>query len=186
MPEKIIVLGVNGAGPGGTTEKLLLGALAAAEKTGAEARLLQVAHLDLPIHTPGLAPCPATALLFSELYEANGIIFASYTQYYGVNPLMSNLIGWLDYLKSPDWPLTGKAGGCIAVCKKDGAQQAAAAMLAFMLDLELAIPPGGRLYHNKTMAEKSGRQMITDVDRVGRNVAKMARLLKNGSRNRKW
>lgn len=184
MSEKSVVLGVNGADPGGTTEKLLLRALAAAEKAHAEARLIQVANLDLPIHMPGTAPCPATAMLFSELMEADGIIFTSYTQYYSMSPLMSNLIGWLDYLESPDWPLTGKAGGCITVCEEDGGQQAASAILAFMLDLGLAIPPGGRLYHNKTMAEKSDQQwMITDIERVGRNVAKMARLLKANRRN---
>lgn len=184
MSEKIIILGVNGADPGGTTEKLLLRALAAGEKTGAEARLLRLTNFDLPIHTPGACLRPAVHAVYQEFEQAHGFILASYTQYYGVSPLMSNLIGWLDHFESPLWPLTGRAGGCIAVCEEDGGQQAASAMISFMLDLGMAIPPGGRLYHNKTMAEKSDQQwMITDVERVGRNVAKMARLLKTNHRH---
>jgi len=177
----VSVLCLYGSRRGGLTEELARGAMAGALTAGATAKILHLAdHWQLPFFKPNMEPSPSVLMLFEELQKADGIILATPTRYFNACPEILNLINWLDHFHGAPWPLKGKAAGFIAGCEEDGGQMAVNAMMAPLQHLGVAVPPGGIFFHNKNMAWKSeDLWMITDIPIVGRNVAQMARLLKN-------
>ena len=176
----ILVLCIHGSPKGGLTENLARQALDGARQAQASTRLIHLVDWGLPFFKPEMSPPPAAMILQDAIRQADGIILASPTRYFNACPEILNLINWLDYFHGPTWPLKGKVAGFLAGCEEDGGQSAVNAMMNPLQHLGVAVPPGGIVFHNKNMAEKSEDQwMITDVPILGRNVAQMARLLKH-------
>lgn len=177
--EGVAILCIHGSQKGGLTETLARRALEGAHEARATTRLIHLEDWPLPLFIPKKEPSPAIIILCEAITGADGIIFASPTRYFNACPEILNLINWMDVFHGPPWPLKGKVAGFIAGCEEDGGQMAVNAMMNPLQHLGVAVPPGGILFHNKNMAEKSEDQwMITDVPILGRNVAQMAQLMK--------
>ncbi|MDO8493264.1 MAG: NAD(P)H-dependent oxidoreductase [bacterium] len=186
MNEKINILGINGSPhKEGHGVRLLTEALAHSEKEGAETKITHL--VDHPMNFfPGeySAETPKGCdEIFGLLEWADGVIFSSPVYWFSMSALMKNFIEHITTLEEcRNFELEGKVAGFIATCEEDGGQKVISDMAAPLIHMGFVIPPYTMLFHNKHMAEKSEKGWQQDDHKlVGRNVARMAKILKDTS-----
>ncbi|HEY0683732.1 MAG TPA: NAD(P)H-dependent oxidoreductase [Steroidobacter sp.] len=111
------IVGIGGTTKAGSsTEKSLLACLAAAEKLGAEVRVIAGPQLaGLPLYSPEeSARTPEQQQFVATVRDADGLILATPAYHAGMSGLLKNAIDLLEDLRDEPRPyLDGRAVGCI-------------------------------------------------------------------------
>jgi len=183
---EIKICGISGSETGGKTYRLLEEALHACQKfpskNGLEdvAVITQIIDLGITILPPmrtgqrsPATPPSAVREILSILTFQDGFLFASPVRWFAPSARMQILLEWMDHLEAPNFPLTGRPAGFLAVCEEDGGQQAVSAMAAVAMHLGMIIPPHAAFFVNTNMAEKSEDQWMLRPEVVGENVVAM-------------
>jgi len=114
---KPYIVGIGGTTrANSSTEKALNVALAAAERLGAEIKLLGAEALDLPMYAPEKpGRAPAAERFVAEIRRADGIILGSPGYHGGISGLVKNAIDYVEDLSKDASPyFQGRAVGLIA------------------------------------------------------------------------
>src|SRR5262249_54895891 len=114
---KPYVVGIGGTTrANSSTEKALKVALAAAERCGAETKLLGAQALDLPMYAPEKPDrTPAAKTFVAEVRRADAIILGSPGYHGGISGLVKNAIDYVEDLsRDPSPYLQGRSVGLIA------------------------------------------------------------------------
>ena len=111
------IVGIGGTTKAGSsTEKALVACLAAAERLGADIRIIPGAQLaELPLYSPEESARTAAQLQFvATVREADGLILATPAYHAGMSGLLKNAIDLLEDLRDDRRPyLDNRAVGCI-------------------------------------------------------------------------
>lgn len=111
------IVGIGGtAKAGSSTEKALVACLDAAERLGADTRLVSGAHLAaLPLYSPEeTARTPEQQQFVATVRDADGLLLATPAYHAGMSGLLKNAIDLLEDLRDDPRPyLDGRAVGCI-------------------------------------------------------------------------
>jgi FMN reductase len=114
---KPYIVGIGGTTrANSSTERAVGAALMAAEKLGAEVKLLGAAAIDLPMYVPDAAERSLAAQRFvGEIRRADGIILGSPGYHGGISGLVKNAIDYAEDLSRDASPyFQGRAVGLIA------------------------------------------------------------------------
>lgn len=118
MPDtKPLIVGFGGSGnPRGTTERVLLRALSAAQAAGAETAYFDGKSLDMPMYAYGGERTEQARVLVGALRRADGIIIASPGYHGTVSGLIKNALDYVEDMANDDRVyFEGRAVGLIAV-----------------------------------------------------------------------
>lgn len=114
---RLRIVGIGGTTKAGSsTEKALVACLAAAQRLGAETRIIPGTRLaDLPLYSPEETTRTAEQQQFvAAVREADGLILATPAYHAGMSGLLKNAIDLLEDLRDARRPyLDGRAVGCI-------------------------------------------------------------------------
>lgn len=114
---RLRIVGIGGTTKAGSsTEKALVACLAAAQRLGAETRIIPGTRLaDLPLYSPEETTRTAEQHEFvAAVREADGLILATPAYHAGMSGLLKNAIDLLEDLRDARRPyLDGRAVGCI-------------------------------------------------------------------------
>ncbi|MFC4608485.1 NADPH-dependent FMN reductase [Streptomyces maoxianensis] len=139
MPQTVKVVGVGGSlRPGSTAEQALRVVLTAAERLGAEVRLIGGAELMMPLYDPSReVVAPPARRLVAELAAADGVVLATPAYHGSVSGLVKNALDHVEELRDDVRPyLSGRAVGCLAVAH---GWQGAVSALAALRDVTHAL-----------------------------------------------
>lgn len=112
-----LIVGLGGTGSAtGSTERVLLRALAAAEAAGAETLAFDGKALDMPMYAYGSERTDKAAALIAALRRADGVIIASPGYHGTVSGLIKNALDYVeDMARDERVYFEGRAVGLIAV-----------------------------------------------------------------------
>jgi len=198
---EIYILGFNGSPRKyGNTFKMLKMALLAAEREGARTRLFHLYDYNIKPCLGCLVddqkacryPCVIEddmKEIYREILDADGIIIATPIYWYNVSGVLKNFIDRITVfenminIEGRSW-VEGKVAGVIAAGNDSGCISVISNLYAVLNSMGFAIPPWALAYKNNMLPLKSEKERLLDAANIGRCVALMAKLLKNGPE--KW
>ncbi len=111
---------------------------------------------------------------------ANGVIIGTPVHWFTMSSHAKNLLDYLTILEVRGFELENTVVGCIATCDEDGGQKTALDILGALNHMGAVLPPYASVFVNTAMARKSeARWMEKDVQLLGSNVARMAKLVRS-------
>lgn len=185
MRPKVTVLGIGGSTRAGSTaEAALRATLLAAERRGAEVRLIAGQDLRIPFYDPGeRMRSPQAVRLISEIAAADGILLSSPAYHGTVSGLVKNALDHAEELRGDVRPyFTDRPVGCIAVGQ---GWQGAVNTLAALRDTVFALrgwpTPLGIALNTADVGFTSGGQcsdgrLQTQLETVAEQVVVFARM----------
>ncbi|RLE99763.1 MAG: flavodoxin family protein [Thermoprotei archaeon] len=195
------VLGINGSPRKyGNTIKLLLVALKAAEKLGAETELVHLYDYDIKPCLGCLCdkqtacgyPCVIDddmKILYDKILDSNAVIISTPIYWFAPSGVVKNFIDRLTalenmiYIDGKSWA-EGKVAGVIACGNDSGCIQVVANLYATLVSMGFAIPPWALAYFNTRGDVLKDDSILLDAANVGRVIVLAAQALKR--LERKW
>jgi len=193
------ILGVDGSPrPYGNTRKALLLALEGAKREGVETEIIELYKLRIE---PCLGcvsddikacryPCPIDddmKLVYEKVLKSDGIVIATPIYWYNVSGPLKNFIDRLTvfenmiFIDGRSW-VEGKVVGFIAVGNDTGAIAVIQNLMSVFNSMGFAIPPWSLAYYTLQGDILEDERAVLDSVNVGRAVALLAKILKEGAR----
>ncbi len=179
-----MILGINGSpNKDGLSVQLLDEALESCQKEGSETKLIHLMDFNLTNDYGDYKKTPeGFEEILSLMKEADGVVLASPTHWFGVSSLMKSFLDKLSFYEYPDFIFEGKVAGVIASCEEDGATQACMQMIVCLNHLGFLTPPYGMVIVNKQIKNSSeGAWMEKDLKLLGKNMVELAKATKNSN-----
>ncbi len=192
--KKIVVLGVNGSPRKyGGVSSLLRVALKAAEKEGAETRLIHLCDYRIEpcagclsdVQEACKPPCvfeDEMRKLYGAVMEAHGIILATPIYWYAPSGLMKNFIDRLTVFENmimlgdKSW-LEGKVVGAIAVGNDSGEIMTISYLLVTMNSMGALVPPWALAYSRMGDRALEDESAVRDAANLGAIIARAAKII---------
>lgn len=180
--ETIRVVGLGGslAAPSNSLAALKLAA-EGAEAGGAEAVVLDIRELDLPMYVPEMADVPPSVQALCEaVYAADGLLWSSPLYHGTISGAFKNALDWLQLLSDREPPyLTDKVVGLISTAGGVQGLQAVntmefvvRALRGWAVPLVIPIPRAWQAFDDQGVARDP--QVAEQLRALGREVAKAA------------
>ncbi|MEO0144456.1 MAG: NAD(P)H-dependent oxidoreductase [candidate division WOR-3 bacterium] len=118
--------------------------------------------------------------VLNKMLLADGIIFSTSVQWFGVSSLMKTLIDRLTSAENKEKLFDGKVAGFIAVAEEDGAMNAILQMVSAFNFMGFLIPPYAFVYSTGFYDDISKDiEAIEDAKRLGRNIILAIKAIQN-------
>jgi FMN reductase len=178
VKEKIRIIGIGGSlEQKSSTLAALTCTINEIKFLGAETKLIDLKHIDLPLYNYSMYLEQAGAgfkAVLDEIHDADGYIFAS-PEYHGtVSASFKNIIDYLEFLCDYNPPyLTGKPVGCIAAA---GAENAGVTTLQTMINIvhnlrAIAVPSSLAIGSSTTQIDDKGKLSNETIKRKLKRLA---------------
>ncbi|MCS7245607.1 MAG: flavodoxin family protein [candidate division WOR-3 bacterium] len=193
------ILAINGSPRGrkSRTYFLIEKALEICYKLGAEVETIHlsdyyiehcVANYSKDRESCNLENCIKTRdsfkLIINKMLYSDGIIFGSSVHWFSVSSIMKTLIDRLTSLENKEKYFDGKVAGFVAVAEEDGAVSAIVQMVSVFNFMGFIIPPYAFVYSTGYYEDISKDiEAIEDAKRLGRNMVKLIKLLKQSEQS---
>ena len=192
--KKPFILGINGSPfKDGSVMKLINKMLDAAEKEGAEIRVIHLYDLHI-INEPGLysinhkkaipenMPVDDIVKLYPEIQRADALVFGTPVYWSNMSAVMKSFIEHLTPLENDGYKLEGKLAALIAASKEDegGKEMAVMSMAAPLGQMGFMIPPNAMIWYPGDWYTTSGKHKDWAIDTaaaVGVSMTKLIKLL---------
>jgi multimeric flavodoxin WrbA len=191
----IRILGINGSPRGEKSRAffLLEKSLEVCRNLGAEIDIIHLSKVHIE-HCSGnysenrelcnVENCIKTKDSFkyvlNKMLLADGIIFSTSVQWFGVSSLMKTLIDRLTSAENKEKLFDGKVTGFIAVAEEDGAMNAILQMVSAFNFMGFLIPPYAFVYSTGFYDDISKDiEAIEDAKRLGRNIILAIKAIQN-------
>lgn len=164
---------------GGNTEALVEEALAGAKDLGAEIEMVSVADKNIA-PCDGCESCVTTGkckveddmqVLYSQLLEADGIIFGTPVYYWGM-AAQAKIVVDRTFLFRTGRPLTNKIAGVVAVARRRGVSETLGAFFNYFFIQGMTLAGGVAAYAGKRGEVKQNKSTMDEARELGKAMVK--------------
>lgn len=121
-------------------------------------------------------------IVVDKVLKRDIIVFLTPVYWYSMSGRMKNLIDRLTSLENVGKMLDGKVGGFVVTAQEDGAMMTILQLMGTLNDMGFLFPPYAFTYSVNFLDPLMDKEAVEYALRLGRNLAKMHRLVKG----RKW
>jgi len=195
---KITIVGLNGSPHiAGTTANLLKKFLKSCEKSGANAKLLNLVEYNIKpcvgcySKNPKLCKYPCNQKddmqkIYPILFEADALIFGTPVYWFNMSGLMKNFVDRLCCLATEGYLLEGKVGVSLSASKENegGRFNASLSIASALNHLGLLIPPYSIMFYpGKEKVVKKGKAVwdkwiLSEEKKIAKNLINLCSFLK--------